>query len=208
MRKEKYEELIMAVKRQDLFKENDFQGFKKADEVDFQSRILENFEYVKRGEAEKDESLKQPIGYSILVDDQGRIFAYQRAKKDDDYTEKRLQGKWSWGVGGHIDKVDEDGDNPIKTSMARELEEEVKIDGDVKEIEVMGYINDDSDSVGRVHFGILYLVKVDGKVSAKDTEITNGKMRSIEELKEIVNDSKTTVEEWSKIALKFLENNL
>lgn len=208
MNKEKYEELIMAIKREDLFDNDEFQGFKQASKIDFQSRILEDFEYVKRGKAEKDENFKQPIGYIVLVNDGGNIFAYQRAKKDDDYTEKRLQGKWTWGVGGHIDKVDEEGDNPIKTSMTRELQEEVSLEGDLEEVKVLGYINDDSDSVGRVHFGILYLVRVNGKVSAKDSEVTNGKMRSIDDLIEIVEDSKNKVEEWSKITLKALENNL
>lgn len=208
MNKEKYKELIMAVEKENLFDDDEFQGFIEADEIDFQSRILDNFKYIKRGKAENDETFKQPIGYIVLVNDQGKVFAYQRAQKDDDYTEKRLQGKWSWGVGGHIDKVDESGDNPIKTSMTRELKEEASLEGDLKEIEVLGYINDDSDSVGRVHFGILYLVQVSGKVSAKDSEVTNGKMRSIEELKEIVENSKNRVEEWSKIALKAIENNL
>lgn len=208
MDKEKYEELIMVAERQDLFNNGQFQGFKQAEEIDFQSIILENFKYVKRGEAEKNEEFKQPIGYAILVDNNKKVFAYQRAKKDDDYTEKRLQGKWSWGIGGHIDKIDKSGDNPIKASMDRELEEEVNVDGDLEEIEVLGYINDDSDSVGRVHFGILYLIKVNGKVSAKDNEVTSGKMRSIDELRDIVKDSKNTVEEWSKIALEVLEKSI
>lgn len=208
MNKEKYNELIMAVKREDLFKEDNFQGFKKADQIDFQKIILNNYKYTKRGEAEKDESLKQPIGYSVLVNEKGEVFAYQRAKKDDDYTEKRLQGKWSWGVGGHVDRQDDENRNPIKASMMRELEEEVAIDGDLKGMQVLGYINDDSDSVGRVHFGVLYLVKIEGTVESADGEITNEDFRTISQLKEIVNDGNNTVEEWSKIALKLLEELL
>ena len=208
MNKEKYNELIMAVKRDDLFDGDDFQGFKKAKNKDFQGIILDNYEYVKRGEAEEDESLKQPIGYSVLVDENGRVFAYQRAKKDDAYTEKRLQGKWSWGVGGHVDKVDDKSKNPIKASMMRELEEEVVINGDLKEMLVLGYINDDSDSVGRVHFGVLYMVKIDGGVESGDGEITNEDFRTVSQLKEIVDDGDNEVEEWSKIALELLEEIL
>ncbi len=207
MNKEKYNELIMAVKREDLFEES-FQGFKEAKKKDFQKVILNNYEYVKRGEAEKDESLKQPIGYSVLVDQEGRVFAYQRASKDDEYTEKRLQGKWSWGVGGHVDKIDDEAKNPIKTSVLRELNEEISVDGEIEEIEVLGYINDDSDSVGRVHFGILYMVKINGSAKAGDSEITNENFRELSELKEVVANEDTEVEEWSKIALKFLEEIL
>ncbi len=207
MNEEKYNELIMVVKRSDLLSE-DFQGLKKAEEKDFQEIILDNYKYAKRGEAEKDEKLKQPIGYSVLVNSEGDIFAYQRAKKDDDYTEKRLQGKWSWGVGGHVDKQDNKAKNPIKESVIRELEEEVDIDGDIRKMKVLGYINDDTDSVGRVHFGILYMVRIDGEVEAGDGEITNEDFRSIDELKKIIEDESQTVEEWSKIALDLLENIL
>ena len=208
MNKEKYNELIMAVKREDLFEDESFQGFKKTEDVNFQDIILENYEYVKRGEAEKDESLKQPIGYSVLIDEDGRIFAYQRALKDDQYTEKRLQGKWSWGVGGHVDKVDDESKNPIKKSVIRELDEEVSLDGEMKSVEVLGYINDDSDSVGRVHFGVLYMIKVEGSVESGDGEITNEGFRTVDELREIIEDDSFTVEEWSKIALKLLEEIL
>ncbi len=207
MNKKKYNELIMAINRKDLL-ENNFQGFKDAEEEDLQKVILNNYKYVKRGEAEKDETLKQPIGYSILIDGKGRVFAYQRAKKDDNYTETRLQGKWSWGVGGHVDKVDDVNENPIKESVMRELEEEVVIEEEIEEIKVLGYINDDSDSVGRVHFGVLYMIKVKGDVMAGDGEITNEGFRSVEQLKEIVNDKEVTVEEWSKIALELLEEIL
>lgn len=207
MNKKKYNELIMAVKRNDLFDGDDFQGFKSAEDVDFQERILDNYSYVKRGEAEEDEKLKQPIGYLVLVDEDDRIFAYQRALKDDDYTEKRLQGRWSWGVGGHVDKEDE-GDNPIRKSMLRELGEEIEVDGEINDISVLGYINDDSDSVGRVHFGILYMVQISGPVEANDDEVTNEGLRSISELKEVIDDESVEVEEWSKIALKLLEEIL
>ena len=208
MNKKKYNELIMAIKRDDLFEGDYFQGFKSAEDVDFQERILDNYNYVKRGEAEEDEELKQPIGYLVLVDENDRIFAYQRALKDNNYAEKRLQGRWSWGVGGHVDKVDDKSKNPIKKSVIRELDEEISLDGEIEEIEVLGYINDDSDSVGKVHFGILYMVKISGSAEAGDSEITNEGLREISELKDIVNDKDTEVEQWSKIALKSLEKIL
>ena len=198
----------MAIKRDDLFEGDYFQGFKSAEDVDFQERILDNYNYVKRGEAEEDEELKQPIGYLVLVDENDRIFAYQRALKDNNYAEKRLQGRWSWGVGGHVDKVDDKSKNPIKKSVIRELDEEISLDGEIEEIEVLGYINDDSDSVGKVHFGILYMVKISGSAEAGDSEITNEGLREISELKDIVNDKDTEVEQWSKIALKSLEKIL
>jgi len=57
----------MAVKREILFGNDYFEGFRPANVVDYKSRILENFEWVKRSYAEKNPQYKQPIGYSIIV---------------------------------------------------------------------------------------------------------------------------------------------
>ncbi len=202
----KEEQLIMVVRNDLLFRDGYFEGFRGPEEVDFQRRILENFLYMKRGEAEEDERYKQPIGYAVLRDKStGKIFAYRRASKKEDYNERRLRGKWSWGVGGHVDKPDEKGLNPIKGSVLRELEEEIIIEGKVEDIRPIGYINDDSNSVGRVHFGILYLVDFSGKVFPADAEIEKGEMRTIKELSEMSDSEKCEVEDWSKISLQALK---
>lgn len=198
----KDEKLIMVVERGLLFGDDYFQGFRPQHEVDFESRILKHFTYIKRGLAEQDPAYKQPIGYSIIVNPVSKkIFAYQRSSHDAKYGEKRLQGKWSWGVGGHIDKIDTDSKNPINASVLRELDEEVEMGKKVKP-KILGYINDDLTDVGRVHFGIVNIFETDSKaVKPKDDEIDNGAMRSIAELEKICSSPTFTVEEWSKIAL-------
>ncbi len=203
---EKENQIIMTVKRNLLFGDDCFQGLKRADEIDFQKRILDNFEYIRRGDAEKNPAYKQPIGYAVLLDSEtGKIFAYKRASKEKDYSEKRLYGNWSWGLGGHIDKPDQEGDDPIKKSIERELEEEIEIDGKILDVAPIGYINDDSNSVGEVHFGVLYLTKFIGSISPKDTEIEKGEMKSLDELLEMSKNHEYQVEEWSKIALEFIK---
>lgn len=170
------------------------------------SRIVDNFKYMRRGLAEEDPTHKQPVGYAMVVNPSlKQIFAYQRSAKDSNYTEKRLQGKWSWGVGGHIEKFDIENGNPLHASMLRELEEEVYIDGSVNP-RVIGYINDDSNAVGTVHFGVLYVVETDSKiVKPKDAEIDNGRLRTIDELEKICSSSDFAVEEWSRISLEPLK---
>jgi len=84
--------------------------------------------------------------------------------------------------------------------MLRELSEEVEINGDFN-VKVLGYINDDKDSVGRVHFGILYLIETDSEeVFPKGNEMAQGSFKSLEELAEIINSEDCEVESWSKIA--------
>ncbi|MBI2971515.1 MAG: NUDIX domain-containing protein [Candidatus Aenigmarchaeota archaeon] len=195
----KFDKLIMVVKRQVLLADDHFDGFKPKDDIDFESRILKHHRYMKRGLAEHDPGHKQPIAYIIIVNPQTKkVFAYQRASHDSQYSEKRLQGKWSWGLGGHIDKIDGADDNPIRASMRRELAEEAEVTVDA--LRVLGYINSDTDDVGKVHFGILYVIETrQGAVMPKAPEIDHGTFMSIDELQVLC--ATADVEDWSRIAL-------
>ncbi|RLG19185.1 hypothetical protein DRN67_03400 [Candidatus Micrarchaeota archaeon] len=205
----KSEKQIMVVDRVILFGNDYFQGFRPQAEVDYEDRIRKNFKYMKRSLAEQDPSHKQPIGYCLIVNPQTkRIFAYQRSSHDAKYGEKRLQGKWSWGVGGHIEKFDVEAGNALHASLMRELEEEVEIVGN-KELKVLGYINNDSDDVGKVHFGVLYVVETDtDEVKPKAPEIDKGAMKQIGALEKIATSPDFKVEEWSRIALEPLKQYL
>src|SRR3989344_4593301 len=202
----KKDKQIMVVKKNVLLK-NYFEGFRQIDETNYEELILNNFEYMTRGIAEEDSNFKQPIGYAIIINPKlKKVFAYQRSSKDENYKEKRLQGKYSWGVGGHIEKQDNLNGNPIHSSMLRELAEEVGLNGKNK-LKVIGYINNDADMVGKVHFGILYLIETDAtEINPKDKEMENGSLKTIEELEKIC--SIYQVESWSKIALEILKEHM
>ncbi len=209
---QKENQKIIVVERKILFEygRNNFQGFKSHEEFDYESVILQNFENMRRGDAEHDSNYKQPIAYTSIVNPTTKqVFTYQRSKQDKNYHEKRLQGKWSWGLGGHIEPLDTKNENLLRESLEREvLKEEIQLKGEIENINILGYINDDSNSVGEVHFGILYVVKTLGDVIPKDSEITYGGFKGFEELNETCKNC--NVESWSKIVLeplrKYLEN--
>ncbi|PIU76096.1 hypothetical protein COS75_00800 [Candidatus Pacearchaeota archaeon CG06_land_8_20_14_3_00_35_12] len=205
----KSEKIIMVVEKNVLFGKDYFNGFRPQNGVDFKSRILKNFQYDKRGNVENNPGYKQPIGYCLIVNPRlKKVFAYQRASQDSKYSEKRLQGKWSWGVGGHIEKIDEAA-NPIHTSVLRELKEEVPREILFKAIggpRILGYINDDSEPVGRVHFGVLYVLKTNSeKIVPNDPAIARCEFRTIKELEKICSSPEVAVEGWSKIVLEPLK---
>ena len=197
----------MVVKRDILFAQKYFQGFASAKEQNYYDIINKEYFYISRGEAEHNPQLKQPIAYCAIVNN-NRVFAYQRSKKSSEYKETRLQGKWSWGIGGHIDKIDEAAKDPIYTSMMREIDEEIYLPN-FKEPKVLGYINDDETDVGQVHFGVLLLINTDvDEIKPKDQEIAWGGFKSIDELSEIVADPQQQVESWSEISLTPLKEIL
>lgn len=211
----KEDQMILTVGRDILFNDNKdyFNGFEIIEKTDFESRILKNSEYMRRGKegqlalgkvsAEESPEFKQPIGYALLINPKLKtVFAYKRASKDENYTEKKLQGKWSWGVGGHIEQSDIC-QNPIRESMKREIQEEVKMNGRIYDIQPLGYINDDSNSVGSVHFGILYAALTDSTEvkPTKEHEIDRGELMTLGQLEEIMTTPGCDVETWSQIAM-------
>lgn len=195
----KMDEQIMVVDRKKLFSGNYFQGFSNSRPIDYEQRVLQNFLFMRRGDAEANPEYKQPIGYVLIVNlAMKKIFAYRRSSAGG---EGRLYEKWSWGVGGHIDLVDSAGENPIHASIARELEEEVSVK--INHLKVLGYINDDSNSVGKVHFGILYIAETDSEeVAPNSDEMAEGRLRTFEELNSINSAPEYDVEEWSRISLE------
>lgn len=203
------EQEIMVIDRSTLFADGYFQGFAPADEINYEQIILDNYFYKNRDEVETKSEFKQPIAYCIIVNKKTNdIFAYQRSVKEGDYNEKRLRGKWSWGIGGHIDKIDAEGGNPIEASMLREIEEEVDI-SNFDDPEILGYINDDATEVGQVHFGLLFLIKTDAKkVALKGSEAAWGSFMPFEKVKEISEEGEKAVESWSQIGFAPLSKAL
>jgi len=206
---DKNEKQIMVVDRATLFADQYFQGFSPADVLNYEQLILDHYFYDQRGKVETMPQLKQPIAYVLIVNKiTKQIFAYQRSSKDGHYDEKRLAGKWSWGIGGHIDKIDLNEDNPIMASLNRELQEEVEI-SQYDPPQILGYINDDTTEVGQVHFGLLYLVWTESRnIRPRDSEIAWGGFLTYAELEEINQSNEVAVESWSQISLEPLQEAL
>ncbi|MBI4148323.1 2'-deoxycytidine 5'-triphosphate deaminase [Candidatus Woesearchaeota archaeon] len=205
---DKNRELIMAVDAQELFAGSHFEGFKPAMGCPYLERLLQcQNSFVRRGPAEEDETLKQPIGYAVIVNPvTKKLFVYERSARKENYGEHRLFGKVSIGVGGHVRDSDKSFPNPIRASMERELLEEVELHGR-KDTVHLGYINADATGkdVDRVHFGVLYVVAVDNDcVTPKSPELRQGRMMSLAEARSYVENFET----WSRIALEPVERFL
>ncbi len=196
----------LVVKREILFKDKEFQGFIYSKENDFIQIILDNYFYHERGEVlEYDESLQQIIPYVWIINPKTKkVLAYKRSSGKN-YKEKRLMDKWSCGVGGHIER--EDSENPIINAMIRELKEEVKM-SDYPTPKIIGYLNDDSNSVGKVHFAVVALAETSENVKKGDNEMTECKFMSISELDNLFSNPNVEVEPWTKLSWPFVKEYL
>lgn len=197
---------ILVVKTDKLFI-NYFQGFKSINEKDYLPIILKNFEYQERNEAlENNAGFKQLINYIFIINPKTKkIFAYKRDKKySQDYKEMRLHNKISLGIGGHIDK--EDSGDVIYDSMLRELEEEVVMEK-YSRPKIVGFINDDSEMVGKVHFGVVSILETEQEVSSREgDEIKEAGFYSINEIEKLFSSPENEVEGWTRIMWPFVRD--
>jgi predicted NUDIX family phosphoesterase len=195
----KMDKTIICVSRSDLFKGDEFQGFLPAKGAPFPERLQRHRHGRRRGDVEEDASVKQLIGYAVIVHKPtASVYAFRRSTDPSRYSEKRAAGNWSWGVGGHTEATDEGGD-PVANALRRELAEEVGLAGDYS-MELLGFINDEQDSLGSVHFGLLYLVSVDNRDAVvTGDEFAEGGFVATSRLQELASSS--VVDGWSKIVL-------
>lgn len=206
-REEKMKRKILVIKSEVLYNDKQFEGFCSAWDYDFEQIILKNFEYQIRGIMETDASYQQAIPYAIIVNpNTNKIIAYQRGWNDSVAGETRLHGKRSLWVGGHIELEEKDSPNPLHATLIKEIQEEIGVKS-LLNVKVIWYINDNTDEVGKVHFGILYVVYTDeNNVHIGDGELKQVFFKNIDEIEEIMNSENCDVESWSRIAREAYKN--
>lgn len=210
----KWEEIIIAAPRTKVFNNEQltFQGTEQRKEnVDkIIKNLSESYISIRRGgtedttpkenNAEINYDYKQPIPY-VLIKRGSEIYTYERLSGGG---EVRLHSKLSLGVGGHMNPEEGNFNDVLMINLHRELEEELEIISDTKELEFIGLINDDLNEVGKVHLGILAILELskDAQVSVREVEQLKGYWLTIDELKQ--EDTYNRLESWSQIAVDIL----
>lgn len=191
----KQDELILVVKRSDLFsKQATWSGIKEVNFEEYLAIIQEKKEFLPRSVMETDPTYKQIIPYLIFTH-ANKYFLMQR---QDNATENRLQNKYSLGIGGHIRQEDLTSDSLFDWAH-REFNEEVNYN-DPFTIKPLGILNDDSNSVGQVHVGFVFLIEGSTPQISVKSELKNGTLVTLAECKNYFNK----MESWSQFVFEFL----
>lgn len=207
------------------FKElGEFQGFLK-ESLSSRARLFapETARFARRGDAEFDPSFKQLIPYVLFVCETGgekEIFAYRRG---EGHGEARLRSKWSVGVGGHINDSDledsgdsldlprlalsgglsSDEETPFERGARREIAEEVVLGSRATRFEVAGLVNDDSAEVGRVHLGVVCVVRLESPIlRSNEPDLLEARFRPLDEIAREIERSPERFESWTTLALQ------
>jgi predicted NUDIX family phosphoesterase len=173
-------------------------------------RIVQNGLFLKRSALEEDPSFKQIIPYAIISNKEPEGSGIRQSqsfylfKRTSRQTEKRLHNKFSLGVGGHMNPAGsmESKEQYLIDELKRELYEEVKLLNGclIEEIEFIGFINDDTIPVGRVHIGLLYNIHVSNKeVYVNETDKMTADWIDKPNLAEFYEGMET----WTKITFDF-----
>lgn len=199
-------EFVWVVPRAALLSE-DLHGFLPLDKAEMESRFLaparkEGF-FMERRYAETHPEFKQPIPY-VAVCKGDQVFCLTRLSAQG---EKRLHGKRSIGVGGHINPCDqpesEQGD-VFAQACERELQEELLLpEGAHLPLTPLGVLNDDTTEVGSVHIGIVYhLDAQDLEVAIRETDAMAGDFESHDTLQALAASNEAPFETWSALLLQ------
>jgi predicted NUDIX family phosphoesterase len=173
------------------------QGFFEADGSDLMGRLGELAVFLDRPAAEEDPSHKQIIPY-IAVVHRGRFLLYRRTKRQG---EGRLHDKFSLGFGGHINDIDgrpATATNLILAGMVRELNEELFLPS-IRQLRVVGFINDDANAVGKVHLGVAFVVEAGSeRFAVNEPDLIEARWCDAEAVEEAL----PQLESWSQLLWK------
>lgn len=184
-------EQVLCVKREDMFPDGAWHGF-VVENLDRHQKVIREHHFFKpRAEVENDPAYQQIIPY-VVFRHGDRYFLTHRLRAS---SEKRLRKQYSLGVGGHINPGDLDAGDPILDGLKREWQEEVVYDGRF-EARLLGFLNEDSSPVSKVHLGVVFLVEGDSpSISIREVDKLAGELFTLEEMRIYY----LAMESWSQI---------
>src|SRR5688500_18255925 len=154
--------------------------------------ITASGEFRPRDEVEDDATWKQVIPYLVLRAGE-RLFLMKRTRAGGD---ERLHERYSIGIGGHVNPED----GGVVGGLVREWSEEIAADF-TPEFTPLGLLNDDDNSVGAVHLGLVYAADAGGRpVAIRETDKLTGAFATFAEVAEV----RDRLETWSALLFDFL----
>jgi len=160
--------------------------------------IEKEHRFLKRADVEEDTNFKQLIPY-VILHYKKKILSYRRGEL---LSEKRLLYNYSIGIGGHISVNDPNlFAARYEEGMIREVQEEIYIDTEY-ESKAVALLNDDSNEVGKVHFGIIHVFSLaEPKIRKREKSINELRFVTLQEIKKNILE----YENWSQICIKNID---
>jgi predicted NUDIX family phosphoesterase len=187
------EERVLVVPRYALPDAAAWYGLRTDGLAGFVAAVERDGRYEARSRMEQDPDFKQIIPYLVLRDG-SRYFLMQRTSAGGD---GRLHGRYSIGVGGHLNP----GDGSLLAGLHREWAEELVADF-VPDFQLLALLNDDTTPVGAVHLGAVYGADAAGRsIAIRETDKLTGGFAEPAEVAAV----RERLETWSSLVFDFFE---
>ncbi len=187
-------ELVGVVPREAAMGDAGWHGLRTSGLDDLLGVIRARLRFEPRDRMETDPRFKQVIPYLVLRDG-ADVFLMQRTQAGAD---QRLHDRWSIGVGGHLNP----GDVDIEGGLRREWREELAADFEPS-FRLLGFLNDDTTDVGRVHLGAVYEADAAGRaVTVRETHKLTGSFALLREVEAVADQLET----WSALLLEAIRS--
>lgn len=190
---QKHDEMILVVPRSILI-DAAWLGLKTDHVESYIKRIKDHKEFHPRSLMEQDESYKQIVSYMVFIH-QDMIFLMQRKASA---SEQRLKNKLSIGIGGHLQQQDAQHDSLVAW-VEREFKEEIHYQGALS-YSLLGLVNDDTNAVGKVHAGLVFIIQGDSAEISIRSELKHGRLVTKDELMKHYHE----LESWSQFIADYL----
>jgi predicted NUDIX family phosphoesterase len=185
-------ERVFVVERRSIPGGTDWHGVRTHDLAEMASVLEARGRYEDRAMMEIDPTYKQVIPYLVLRDGDAWFLMRRTAAGGD----ARLHGRYSIGVGGHLNP----GDDGLLGGLRREWAEEL-VAAFVPKFHLVGFLNDETTEVGAVHIGAIYIADAAGRpVAVRETDKLTGGFASTASVAEVADGLET----WSRIVFDFL----
>lgn len=186
------DERVFVVPRSAIIDEAGWYGLRTDRMEAFVTAVERDGRYEARDRMESDPAFKQVIPYLVLRDGE-RYFLMQRTAAGGD---ARLHGRYSIGVGGHLNP----GDGGLLGGLRREWDEELVADF-VPEFRLVALLNDDTTEVGAVHLGAVYVADSGGRpVAIRETDKLTGSFVDAQAVEAVAD----RLETWSRLVFEAL----
>jgi len=162
------------------------------------THILQHYTILDRDLAEYDPEWRQVIPYQIIQNYNAHPAEYLLMQRTTKQTEERLHEKFSLGIGGHINPIDNQAQSVIQANIVREREEEISID--VYTENLMGVIACDTSEVDRVHLGLVFMLGCRATFEIREKENMTAQW---ERLADIITHYEK-LERWSQLVATYL----
>lgn len=184
-------EEVLCVRSEDIFPDGAWHGFVTEGLDPYRAVIRERHFFMPRAQVEEDPSYQQIIPY-VVFHHGDRYFLTHRLRAS---AERRLRRQYSLGIGGHINRADLSGGDPVIDGMRREWAEEVVYEGSF-DAKLLGLLNDDSAPVSKVHLGVVFLIEGDSpQIAIRETDKLAGELLTLNEMRMYY----LGMESWSQI---------